>query len=306
VSGRPVVAGVIITIGPPADTFDAVDSLRASDYPALRVYVVDNGSRPEHARELAERLRDKAMLIRSERNLGFSGGNNLGIARALDDGADYVMLLNNDATVAPDAIQRLVEAAASLPDVGVVTAKIYAAYGPQDPPVLWYAGGTFVPLRGVGVHVGMGDLDRGQFDRRGETGFVTGCLMLMPSAVLHAHGLLPEQFFIYGEDVDYCLTLQQAGLRLYYEPAAVCYHRVSRTMWRSRGRASPVATYYMNRNRILTARKWVPLPQRLVFYALLLGSRVVKAVRERDTTYFLGVWDGFRGGTGPGPLRVDP
>ena len=305
-SRTPVVAGVVITIGPPADTFDAVASLRATGYPGLRLYVVDNGSAPPHQRELEERLRDGVTLIRSEVNLGFSGGNNLAIARALEEGADYVMLLNNDATITRETIRHLVDAAESLPDVGVVTAKIYAARGPEDQPVIWYAGGTYAPLRGVGVHIGIGALDRAQFDRRGETEFVTGCLMFFPAAVLRRHGLLPEQYFIYGEDLDYGLTLRRAGLRLYYEPAALCYHRVSRTMWTKRDRASPVATYYLNRNRILIARKWLGLWQRLGFYAFLLGSRVIKAAQSRDLTYFLGVGDGFAGKTGRGPLSVAP
>jgi GT2 family glycosyltransferase len=305
-SRTPVVAGVVITIGPPLDTFDAVESLRATGYPALRLYVVDNGSAPAHRRELEERLSNRATLIRSDKNLGFSGGNNLAIARALEEAADYVLLLNNDATVAGDAIQRLVEAAEALPDAGVFGAKIYAASGPQEPPVLWYAGGTFVPLRAHAKHIGMGELDRGQYDQRGETGFVTGCLMFFPAAVLRRHGLLPEEFFIYGEDLDYCLTLRRAGLRLYYEPGAVCYHRVSATMRKARDRPSPVQEYYMNRNRILVAQKWLGFWQRLAFYAVLLGTRVVKALRDRDTSYLLGLWDGFVGKSGPGAFSVAP
>jgi len=297
----PRVAAVTINFGPPDDTLECVRSLLANGYGALSVYLTENGSPPGHRERLQRELPAGPTLILAERNLGFSGGNNLAIARALADGADYVLLINNDATLEPGAIQRLVDTAGQVPRLGVLTCKIMRADtdGPTDE--IWYAGGGWSRLKAQSYHRGMGERDRGQYDTPGDTEFAVGCLWLVPRAVFGAVGLLPDEYFIYGEDTEYCVTLLRRGYRIWYEPAARCYHKVSRTFWKDRKRASPVVNYYSNRNRILLARKLVPLVRRPVFYAYLFGTRIVLALLRRDRSYLYGLWDGLRGRIGQMP-----
>jgi GT2 family glycosyltransferase len=263
------------------------------------VIVVDNGSSENHLRELRTSLPDGVELLEMGRNLGFSGGNNAGIRRALDLGAEYVLLLNNDAWVEPCTVATLVSAAGRLPDAGIVTGKIFRA-GPEGPTdIIWYAGGRWVPWKAAAYHRGMGEKDRGQYDAAGETEFAPGCLWLLPAKVIRSVGFLEEEFFLYTEDLDYCLRVRRAGYRVYYEPAARCYHRVSRSHWHERNSASPVLNYYSNRNRFLIARRWLTPWQRVVLYPYLLGSRAILALLHRNASYLWGLWDGFLGRSGP-------
>ncbi len=295
----PSVAAVLVNFGEPGDTLECVRSLEATGYAPLRVIVVDNGS-PAPARErLARELAGRAELIQSERNLGFSGGNNLGIRRGLEGGADYVLLINNDATLKPDALGIFTDAAPEEPRLGIMAGKILVANEAGPTSEVWSAGGHWFPLKANAYPAGLGQADRGQFDTAGETEFVPGCLWFVPSAVFRDMGLLDEAFFLYVEDADYCLRLRQAGYRLVYEPRAVCYHKVSRSHWHDRGRASPMLNYYTNRNRFLIARRWLTPVQRGVFYLYMFASRAVQALRHLDASYLSGLWDGVRGKTGP-------
>lgn len=295
----PSVTAVLVNFGPANDTLDCVRSLHATRYPALRVIVVDNGS-PQAARDrLQAELGPGVELLLSDRNLGFSGGNNLAIQRALDQGTDYVLLINNDATLKADALHVLARRAALEPRLGLVGGKILISDDAGSTGALWSAGGRWHPSRACSYATGMGEADHGQYDQAGETEFVPGCLWFVPSDVFRRAGLLDEAFFLYLEDADYCLRLKQAGYRILYEPGAVCYHKVSRSTWLNRERASPLLNYYINRNRFLMARRWLTPAQRLVFYLYIFPSRVIQAVRYLDASYLYGLWDGVRGKTGP-------
>lgn len=296
-------AAVLINYGPPDDTFESVASLLATGYSALRIILVENGSAAEHRERLTKGLPPGIELILSDRNLGFSGGNNLGIRRALEDGVDYVLLLNNDATVKSDAVQVLVDTAVQWPRLGVLGGKILVANQAGPTSELWSVGGRWAPLKATAYHTGLGEQDRGQFDRARETEFVPACFWLVPAVVFRSVGLLDDAFFIYGEDTDFCLRVRKAGYRLALEPRAVCYHKVSRTYWQNRDRASPVLNYYMTRNRFRVARRWLNPLQRLVFYVYIFASRAVQAGRHLDRSYLAGLWDGLRGKFGQLPAR---
>ena len=124
-------------------------------------------------------------------------------------------------------------------------------------------------------------------------------MWLIPAEVLRTVGLLDESFFLYAEDLDYTLRVRQAGYHLYYEPTVVCFHKVSRSHWLDRKRASPLLNYYTNRNRVLIARKWLSAGERAVFYAYFTVSRIALGLLHADRSYWAGMWDGFRGRTGP-------
>lgn len=295
----PRVAAVLINFGDPGDTFECVRSLLATGYPELRILVVDNGSGAPVLARLRAELPPGVELLPSDRNLGFSAGNNVAIKVALETGTDYVLVINNDATLKHDALRVMVDAAGAQENLGILAGKILVSNdaGPTDE--VWSAGGSWHPLKATGYATGMGERDRGQFDRAGETEFVPGCLWFVPAEVFRRVGLLDEDFFLYVEDADFSFRVRRAGYRLTYEPRAVCYHKVSRSHWKDRKRASPVLNYYNTRNRFLMARKWLSPAQRLVFYAYIFVSRALQALRHRDLSYLRGLWDGVRGKTGP-------
>jgi GT2 family glycosyltransferase len=299
VTSVPSITAVLVNFGPPDDSLTCVRSLEDTQYPVLRIIVVDNGSAPDARNRLQRDLRDRVELILSDRNLGFSGGNNLGIQRALEQGTDYVLLINNDAALKPDALQVLAAAAPKEPGLGIMAGKILVSSDAGPTSEVWSAGGQWHPLKATAYATGMGEPDRGQYDRSGETEFVPGCLWFVPADVFRRAGLLDEAFFLYIEDADYCLRLRRAGYRLVYEPRAVCYHKVSRSHWHDRERASPTLNYYTNRNRFLIARRWLTPVQRMFFYPYMFASRLLQAGRHLDLSYLRGLWDGVRGKTGP-------
>ena len=180
---------------------------------------------------IAERFPD-VELIRAGVNLGFAGGNNAGIRRALDRGADWVLLVNNDATVEPGIVEALAAAAEARPDAGVLACKVLFA----DSDRLWYAGAGFNPYLGRSRHERFGEPDEPGTLR--DTARATGAGMAVSRAAIEAAGLLDEEFFLYAEDLEWCLRIQAAGFAVVYVPEARVRHRVSAS---SGGAGSPTA-----------------------------------------------------------------
>ena len=248
-SASPAVAVIVLNWNGLEDTRACLASLAAQTYPALRMIVVDNASEDGSGAILAREFPAFTHVPNSE-NLGFTGGNNAAIANVITEGdTDFVLLLNNDATLAPDAVAHLVEAAQSDPRAGMVGPKIFYA----DPPdLLWYAGGAInfgerFPFR----HIGDNEPDQGQYDTPGETDFLTGCCLLVRAETVRGVGMLDPAFGYYGEDVDWCLRAKQAGWQMLYEPRARAWHRISRSM----ARGSVQRFYYAYRNAALIARR---------------------------------------------------
>lgn len=302
-SSPPPVWVVIVLYNSYQDTRDCLASLASATWPNLKVAVVDNGSSDDGGTRLREEFPELAH-IRSERNLGFAGGCNIGIKAALESGAAYVCLLNNDTLVDPGFIEPLVARAESEPGAGIVGGKIY-----YDEPeeTIWFAGGVIDRQRGFTSHRGQDQPDAGQYDTPGVVDYVTGCLFFVPAAVLGRIGLLDERYFMYCEEVDLCLRAGRAGYSCYYEPAAVIRHRVSRSMG---GAYRPLFYYYQTRNLLEVYRvdtgagRWSSQTLRLVRH-LVLGQSVtmLRAHRRRALPYLFALWSGLvdylRGRFGP-------
>jgi GT2 family glycosyltransferase len=278
------VVAVVVSWNGREDTLNALESLRG-----MAVVVVDNGSTDGSADAIAERFPD-VELIRAGVNLGFAGGNNAGIRRALDRGADWVLLVNNDATVEPGIVDALAAAAESRPDAGVLACKVLFA----DSNRLWYAGAGFNPYLGRSRHERFGKPDEPGTLR--DTARATGAGMAVSRAAIDAAGLLDEEFFLYAEDLEWCLRIQAAGFAVVYVPDARVRHRVTAA---SGGAGSPTASYYEARNVLAVVERYRPLPRGLTGArrALVVAPRVALAARRPRSAYAaLRGWRDYRKG----------
>jgi len=221
----PRVTVILVNWNGREDTLACLRSLAAIDYPRdrLDVVVVDNASSDGSVAAVREAFPD-VTVVENAANERFARANNQGLDIARARGADYALLLNNDTEVAPDFLARLVEAAESDARIGMVGAKIFFHATPE---VLWYAGGVVSLWRGLIAHEGIRETDRGQYDTRRDTGYITACCVLARRACVDAVGGLDEGYFIYGEDADWCQRARAAGFRVVVEPRARLWHKVS-------------------------------------------------------------------------------
>lgn len=200
-----------------------LESLRKVRGCTLRIVVVDNAS-TDSSPALVRRDFPEVELIENGENLLFAEGNNVGIRYALQQGAQAVLLLNNDTEVDPDFASRMMDVLGRYPEAGVVGPKIYYY---DDPECIWYGGGDFYPFIWIPRHRDIRKRDGSFGERSGETGYVSGCALLVRREVIEQIGLLDPGYRIYCEDVDFCLRARRAGWSCRYEPAAKIWHKVS-------------------------------------------------------------------------------
>jgi GT2 family glycosyltransferase len=250
------------------DTLRALESLRG-----LAVICVDNGSTDGSAEAVEQRL-PEVELIRTGTNLGFAGGNNVGIRRALERGADWVLLLNNDAVAEPGLATALERVAAARPDAGLLACKVLFA----DGETVEYAGASFNALLGYsGRRVGWGERDR--FHERRDVDRADGAALAVSRVALERAGLLDEDLFAYVEDVEWSLRIRRAGFAIVFVPDAKVRHRGSAS---TGGAASTTNLYYDTRNTIAVVERHRPLPRglRALRRGVVVGAHLVQAVRH--------------------------
>ncbi len=265
---------------------------------SVELIVVDNGS-SDGSRQYLEQLKVKSAklkVIYNKHNLGFTGGNNIGINYALDKGFDYIMLLNNDVLVKDSFWRPMVDYLAKNPKVGVLGPKIYFAPGyefhrdryseNERGKVIWYAGGQIDWNNVYPSHRGVDQVDSGQYDEIEETEFVTGCCLLARKEVWEKIGGLDNKYYLYYEDVDFSLKVKQMGLRTVYLPQAVIWHMNAG----SSQSGGELQDYYNARNRMLFGMRWAPLKSKLALvresFGLLFKGRKWQKIGIRD--YYLG------------------
>ncbi len=252
-TNRALVYIVILNWNGWEDTVECLTSCLKISYPNYRILIVDNGSTDGSEAILRERFSD-IDLIQTGQNLGFTGGNNIGMRHALDNEADYIVLLNNDTIVDKDFVTELVTVAESEITAGMLCSKIYFH---DRPDILWYAGASFYPWLGWGRHRGYNVRDEGQFDTVEETVRPTGCSLMVSRKLCEQIGLLGERYFCYCEDVDWGMRAQNAGHKILYVPASRVWHKVSRS---TDGSRSGLSLYYFVRNMLLCLDTNRPLP----------------------------------------------
>lgn len=240
------------------DTCELIDSITFNN--DMEVIVVDNGSIDDEA-ALISRLYPQVKTIRSDKNLGFAGGNNLGIKAAK---GKYIFLINNDTIFKDYNIQPLIDRLESSQTIGMICPKIRFAWG--NNPVQ-FAG--YTPLSKMTVRnqaIGFGEEDKGQHDVPHPTPYAHGAAMLIKRGAIEKVGLMPECYFLYYEEFDWSMMFARAGYEIWYEPACTIYHKESQ----STGQKSPLRTYYITRNRLLLVkRNWHGLTKYLSYIYII-------------------------------------
>ena len=299
---------VILNWNGKADTLACLESLFRCTYPSFHVYVADNASKDGSVEAVLQQFGDKPNLtvVESGGNLGFSGGNNVGIRRAMEDGMRYVILLNNDTEVDAGFLEPLVEAMEADPSIGVVTSKIYFI---EPSNKIWFFGGYMDRNTGLGGPVGGQVLDTGQLDHVVECDYATGCALMTSADMIRKIGYLDDDYFYLCEDADFCFRVADAGYRIVALPKSVLWHKVSASL--VGGEESPFRLYFRARNQMMLVSRnkkgfqfWKHGLFLLKFHLFYLARRVLKGMPLRGTLYYLwGLWDYFRGRTGNIPAR---
>ncbi len=280
---RPTFAVLVLNWNDHTEVVDCLRSVEATSYTRLRIYIIDNGSRPESVAYMRPRL-PGAIILENGRNLGFSGGFNVGIQRALDDQADFVCVLNSDIRVSADFFDELADA---FDDTGV------AAAAPKELDFfqtdrLWFAGGSVSPL--ATRVFGFGQRDSHEFSIPGDTGRLCGAAMVFRSATLRAIGGFDERLFFTGEDQEIALRLLRADMRIRYVPSAKVWHKRGAS---AGGGETPLNSYFSSRNYLQVAFTYGnPLEKALAvgFFAFVLAPRILTRVHATaDRRHLMGL-----------------
>jgi GT2 family glycosyltransferase len=264
-----------------------VASLRKATYPNIEVIVVDNASPSDDPSIIAERY-PEVKLLRAEVNLGYAGGNNLGVRHS---NGKYLLFLNNDTEVAPGFLEPLVQLFENNPKAGVASPKIIF-YGTDN--LIQYAGSTGInPWTGRSKGIGSMEKDNGQHDVSRETALADGAAMMVPRSVIEKVGLMPELYFLYYEELDWCEMIKRAGYTCHYVADATIYHKESVSV----GKFSVLKTYYMNRNRLLFIRRnvkgWPFWTSTFIFLVAAIPKKALGFSVRREWKHLLALGRGL-------------
>jgi GT2 family glycosyltransferase len=262
------VAIIVLNWNGKEDTLECLESILKIDYPNFEIIVVDNGSSDDSVKAIKNRFPEICILETGE-NLGYAGGNNFGIRYALQNGSDYILILNNDIIVDPQLVNSFIDASAHLPKGGIFGAKIYYFSAPNR---IWCAGTKWSNKISAFNHLGFGCIDDGtDFNSLVETDYACGCVLFIRADVLNKIGLFDEDFYLTFEETDLCYRAKREGFNCYFVPNARVWHKVSASFG---GAESALIKYFRTRNKLLWAERHLPLSQLLLlykrtFYALL-------------------------------------
>jgi GT2 family glycosyltransferase len=246
----PTVAIIILNWNGGSDTYSCLESLSRLKYPNISVLLVDNGSTDESLTTIrGHNWPFSLRIIENNANLGFAEGNNVGIRAALEVGAEFVMLLNNDTEIAPDCIDRLLEAAKTHPDTGIYGPCIFYS-DPADR--IWFKGAEWNSKDLRFDFPGQGQKESTLPSEPIETDYVCGAAMLFRSEVARKVGLFDPRFFLVYEESDWCFTARRAGYRCLTVPSAKIWHKIGSSFG---SEEAPLRTYFSTRNRLLWIEK---------------------------------------------------
>jgi GT2 family glycosyltransferase len=261
------------------DTCELMESLPLNDE-SLEVIAVDNASKEDEATVIAQQF-PQVKVIRSKQNLGFAGGNNLGIQAAK---GKYLFFINNDTLLKPQTsdLRPLMNRLESSEKIGMVCPKIRFSWGNQ---LIQYAG--YTPLSPITLRnqsIGYGEEDHGQYDTPHPTPYAHGAAMMVKREVIEKAGMMPECYFLYYEELDWSMMICRTGYEIWYEPACTIFHKESQAT----GQLSPLKTYYITRNRLLFAQRNIKGWTRPLSYLYLIG---IVAPKDILKYFFQGRFD---------------
>lgn len=246
----PSVFLLILTWNAKQTVLDCLESVFKIAYDNLHVVVMDNGSTDGTPQALRESYGSCIHLIENGENIRYSRGNNAGIRYALEQKADYMVLMNDDVVVHADMVAELVRAAESEPDIGIVGPKIYY-FQPDDQ--IWFAGGLIHLHKGTSEHIGIREKDRGQYDQVRDVDYITGCALMAKREVVEKIGLLDPAYLAYYEDSDWCMRARLAGYRMVYVPKAEMWHKISAS---TGGQVTKYKIYHKLRSGLIFFRRY--------------------------------------------------
>jgi len=269
-------------------TCDFLQSIQTENtYPNIEVIIVDNNS-SEDPTAAFKNVLPSVMVVRNVQNLGFSGGNNIGIGRAK---GEFLFIVNNDTEFTPNLIGELIKTFGTHPDAGIVCPKFHYYY---NKGVIEYAGYNRVNIfTGRNSMIGHKEKDEGQYNKITSTYYAHGGGMMTSKKVIADAGILPEHFFLYYEELDFSERVRKKGYKIYYQPNALIYHKESMTT----GKTSPLKTYYLTRNRILFMKRNMPVAGLGIFFLFFTFFTIPKNTAvyllKRQKDHLKSFWKGI-------------
>ncbi|MBN8876945.1 MAG: glycosyltransferase family 2 protein [Chitinophagaceae bacterium] len=256
-------------------------------YPNLEIIIVDNGSK-EDPTETFKAIRPDVKVLLNGKNLGFTGGNNVGIKAAK---GDFLFIVNNDTEFTPGLLESLIDIFAKYPDAGIVSPKFHYFF---HKGTIEYAGyQTVNVMTGRNAMIGCKEPDNGQYNEIKETNYAHGGGMMVSREVVDKVGGLPEEFFIYYEEFDWCEQIKRLGYKVYYQPNGLIYHKESMTT----GKSSPFKTFYHTKNRILFMRRNMSTANfsifLLYFTFLTVPKNTATFIFKRQSHHLRSFWKGI-------------
>jgi GT2 family glycosyltransferase len=284
----PLISVVTLTWNTTAITGDFLRSINDHcQYPNLEIIIVDNGS-AEDPSAFFRAIRPDVQVILNGVNLGFTGGNNIGIKAAK---GDYLFIVNNDTEFTPGLLEGLVEVFEQHPDAGMVSPKFHYFY---HKGTIEYAGYHPVnPFTGRNSMVGCKEKDCGQYETLCATHYAHGGGMMVSRKVINEVGALPEEFFIYYEELDWSEQIKRKGYTIYYQPKSLIYHKESMTT----GKESPFKAFYHTRTRILFMKRNMSSLQKAIFFTYFIlftiPKNTLKFIAKKQFLHLKSFWKGI-------------
>lgn len=270
---EPLVVTIILNTNRREDTLACLASLAESRYQNHEIIVLDNASTDGSVEAIRATFPD-VTIIELEDNWGYAGNNNVGVWAALERGADWVFVLNEDTVLDPDCLPRMVNVGQSAADVGVVGPMVYHY---DEPDVIQSAGGR-LDRAWHSVHMGANEPDEGQFSQPCPVDWISGCAIMVRREVVEAVGALDERFFYYWEETEWCLRAGRQGWQVMHAPQAKLWHKGVQRDYQP----NPSVTYYNTRNRLLMlAKHQAPLFVRLAAWGDILRTLISWTIKPR-------------------------
>ncbi|MFN3851992.1 MAG: glycosyltransferase family 2 protein [Spirosomataceae bacterium] len=280
----PLVSIITVNFHQTEVTCELLLSLQKITYPNIEIWVVDNHSNGTLKEKLSEQF-PRVNVIESRENLGFAGGNNLAITQAK---GEFLMFLNNDTEVSPNFLEPLIATMNSDENIAICSSKLHYFHTPNT---IQYAGSSDLhPIKIQSFSIGFKEEDKGQYNKTIQTNLAHGAAMMVRRSAIQKVGLMPEEFFLYYEEIDWCLQFRKAGYKIFFVPDSLVLHKESISV----GKQSAVQVYYKTRNRILLARKWRSGFSKIIaltYLALVAIRDLTKYLLTKKNVFLKIYWD---------------